>query len=215
MHARFAVAAVLAVALVPSPSRAQLQLGLRAGWSSGMGDALEISGDPFVYGPPHKEAQSSWIDWQIPLQLDVGWRVTRELTVGAYASYGFASAGDPGCGGSGASCSAQVARAGIEATWSFASVSRRWWPWVGLGAGYEWSKVSASLYGVSGSTTLKGLEYLNLQAGADWRLGDTFGLGPYLMFSLGEYSAGDFDSSYMKGTLHEWLGVGVRATYDL
>ncbi len=221
MRKACALGAVLAAAVMPTASRAQLQLGLRVGWASAMGDALETKGTSMT--PSQTVKMSDWIEAQIPLQLDVGYRVTPEITVGAYGSYGFGDTGGQyvdACRIYGWDCSASVVRAGVEATYAFTKVSPRIVPWAGLGAGYEWAESVAKRAGSENvRTRYEGWELLDLQAGADYRVSASFAVGPYVMYSLGRYSGGSDGGVSFSGsantTMHQWLGIGVRGTYGL
>ena len=65
---------------------------------------------------------------------------------------------------------------------------------------------------------MKGLEFVNLQAGADYRINGNLGLGPVVQFGLGSYG-----SASVKGTdipnfqtaTHEFLTLGLRGVYDI
>ncbi len=220
MH-RWLMLVVMAVALVPGASRAQLQLGLRVGWASAMGDVYESKATPVT--PSETMKMSDWIEAQIPIQLDVGYRVTPEITVGGYVSYGFGDTGGryvDACRTYGWDCSAGVLRTGVEASYAFTSVSRKMVPWAGLGFGYEWAESVAKRAGSQNvRTSLEGWELVNLQAGADWRVGASFAVGPYVMYAIGQYSGGSDEGSAFSGIAttktHQWLGVGVRGTYGL
>mgnify|MGYP001488310875 CR=1 FL=1 len=87
---------VLAALAVPVASRAQVTLGLRAGYGIAMGDAVKDG------------KMTEVVKGQVPLQLDLGYRVTKEITVGGYFGYGFGVLGsafkDQNCTG-GVDCS--------------------------------------------------------------------------------------------------------------
>ncbi len=213
--------ALLAALVFPTAARAQLQLGVRVGWASAMGDALETKGTPVT--PSQTARMSDWIKAQIPIQLDVGYRVTPEITIGGYASYGFGDTGGSyldACRIYLWDCSASVVRTGVEATYAFTTVSPKIVPWAGLGSGYEWAESVAKRPGSENvRTRLEGWELLDLQAGADYRVGASFAVGAYVMYALGRYSGGSDGgvsfSSSANTTMHQWLGVGVRGTYGL
>jgi len=102
-------------------------------------------------------------------------------------------------------------------------------PYLGLGIGYEILNFSLSQNGANGSMSLDGGQFLNLQVGADYKAIPNLGIGPFVMFSLGQYShcsrkdaAGtycDFSVPPSGGTLpqqalHEWLMLGLRGAFD-
>ncbi|HLK88623.1 MAG TPA: hypothetical protein VKZ18_01945 [Polyangia bacterium] len=86
-------------------------------------------------------------------------------------------------------------------------------PWLGLGIGYEWLDLPASgreLYTRSGSIQLTGWDYAIVEAGGELRLGGAFALGPFVGFSLGEYS-----TSTENSPPHAWVQLGLRGTVNL
>lgn len=202
--ARFAVLAVL---FAPTLASAQLSLGARLGYGLAMGEAVE-NGD-----------LSDGIKAQIPLQLDVGYRLTPAFTLGGYFSAGIGLAGDEFqeiCDQDGVDCSLRVYRLGLQAEYAFKGASMS--PWIGAGIGYEWAKIKAEAGSEELEMTFKGFEFLNLQGGVDWKVGSKFLVGPFAMLSIGQYSKGSQDGEDMdiedKG-VHEWLQFGVRGRFDL
>ncbi len=201
--------AVLAAVAVPSASHAQgakFTLGARLGYGAGIGD---VAGD----GAGSTIKMSDWVTGQVPLQLDALYRITPEWAAGVYLSYGvgvLSSTISDQC----TDCTASDTRIGVQATYSFVSASPGFVPWLGLGLGYEWNKVDEN--GIS--ATFSGMEWFNLQGGADWKLGSVFALGPYVMYSMGQYSSGDVagvSGSVVEKKAHSWLGFGVRGKFDL
>ena len=191
------LAAAVASLLAASPASAQVTVGARLGAGFALGD---VGGTL---------PMSDWTQGQIPLQLDVLYRVTPRVRVGGYFSWGF---GLPGDACDGLDCTAAVTRLGVEGTFAFTGGS--FVPWVGAGIGYEWNTVDAGAE--KGSFT--GFELLGLQAGGDFVVSPRLSVGPYAMFSLGQYDEGAIDGS--KGPIrdrrmHQWLSLGVRGTFDL
>jgi hypothetical protein len=70
-------------------------------------------------------------------------------------------------------------------------------------------------------STFNYFQFVTLQAGADLKATQSFGIGPFASFAIGKYNAwstsiGQVDSSGdMTSGLHEWLTVGVRGQFDL
>jgi opacity protein-like surface antigen len=197
--------ALLAAALLPGAARAQWSLGMRLGYAHAAGNAVK--------GSPMSDGVKS----QVPVQLEGAYRVLPQLDVGAYGAYGVAQVGSL-CQGS---CSASVLRLGVQAAWRFAEV-KRFTPWAGAGAGYEWSRYKTSTSGDTLEVTLHGLELLQLQGGADWKLGERFTVGPFASLAFGRYSKLDVKSPLGASnggtpskTAHSWLTFGVRGTYSL
>jgi autotransporter-like protein len=197
---------VAALALVPVVSQAQFVVGARLGYGSGLGDVAGNGATTL--------AMSDWVKSQIPLQLDALYKVTPEVAVGAYFSYGFAQTGIAECDLSGADCSAKDTRVGVQAVYTFNNSSPTLVPWLGVNVGYEWNTISTG--GVD--ATFKGMEWLGLQAGGDFKVNEQFSVGPYVQLSLGQYSSGEVagtSGDVVDTTAHQWLGFGVRGKFDL
>jgi hypothetical protein len=203
------IGAVTAALLLPAASHAQFTLGARVGYGFGLGDVADTTTGPLE--------MSDWNEGQVPIQLDALFRLSPQLALGAYASYGFAVTGDV-CDELGADCDGSgVTRVGLQAIYTLATTGTLA-PWFGVGAGYEWNTLDDGFNDV----TYKGWEYLNLQAGGDFRVGQQFWVGPYVMFSLGQYSdvesegvSGIFDEEIADEAMHQWLSFGLRGKFDL
>jgi hypothetical protein len=202
------VGAVTAALLLPTASHAQFTLGARVGYAFGLGDVAD--------SPSGALEMSDWNESHVPLQLDALFRLTPQLALGGYFSYGFGQTGDV-CDFPGADCDGRVTRLGVQGTYTVATTGSIV-PWFGAGFGYEWNTIDDGF----DEATFKGWEYLNLQAGGDFRVGQQFWVGPYVMFSLGEYGdvesdgvSGDFDVSIPDTTMHQWLSFGLRGKFDL
>jgi hypothetical protein len=204
---------VLAALIVPMVSQAQVSLGLRAGYAPAMGDAVKDS------------KMSDNTKSQIPLQLDALYKVTKDIGVGAYFAYGFAQVGDPGCDEAGVDCSANVMRFGVQAHYTFNQLKSPLVPWAGVGFGYEMASIEATFPGGKANIDASGFEFLNLQVGGDYAVSEKFAVGPYLQFSLAQYSklkvedtsdpTENFDGSITDKGLHQWFGFGLRGKFDL
>lgn len=190
---KLAMTVVLAALFVPTLASAQLTLGARLGYAFPMGEIGE--------GLKLGDAYSS----QIPLQLDVGFKVTPALTLGGYFGFGFAQV-DEDCG----DCSGRVYRVGAQLEYTFKSASMA--PWVGAGIGYEWASITDD----DAELKFSGFEYLNLQGGLDWRVGGKAMVGPFALVSFGRYSTfADEDIPGEAKTFHQWFQIGVRGQFDL
>jgi outer membrane protein W len=153
---------------------------------------------------------SDGVSGQIPIWIDAGYMVTPNILVGLYGQYGFVQTKNCPAG---ASCSAHDFRIGVQGQYHLMPTESAD-PWLGLGVGYESLGTSFSGGGASIDTSTTGLEFLNLQGGADFKLADAFALGPFLSFSLGEYSS-TTGGSIDKKAMHEWLTLGVKGTFGL
>jgi hypothetical protein len=201
---------IAVLALLPLAAEAQLNLGLRLGYAPAMGDAM-------------KDAKmSEGVKSQIPIQLDAMFGVTPDLSVGAYVSYGFGQLASGACD-AGVSCSASDTRFGLQGLYSFNAAGAAFVPWVGAGIGYEVASYSMEADGEKLEFDLSGWEFLNLQAGANYRVNDRVSFGPYVQFSVGQYSSaevtmpgvGSFSGDIPEKGVHQWFGFGVRGSFRL
>lgn len=208
---------VAVVALLPVAAFAQMssvqerstnfEIGLRAAYAIPFGKATDAAGDDL----------NQTIKHDIPLTLDLNYRFSQEVYGGLYFSYGFGALGDPvasACA-SGASCSANTLRLGLQVAYHF-SPRRQYDPWMGLSIGYEQTKVSASGPGGSRDATISGLEIANVQGGVDFRPSPLFALGPFVSAGVGEFThidAGSTSGGISNTALHGWIGLGVRMSF--
>jgi hypothetical protein len=205
------VTLALVALAVPVTSRAQFSLGLRLGYAKPAG---EISvGDL-------KLDQNAFITDQIPVQLDIDYRIAFGLTVGIYGSYG---RGTPSEGTDSAACTgsaddgscqtATVYRAGAQITWSLPFPLIK--PWFGAGVGYEWAKITRE---DAKNVGARGPERINLQFGIDVAI-PYIRVGPFAQWTNGTYRR---ESISTDGTAvdvadtvrHGWLYYGLRVRFD-
>jgi hypothetical protein len=205
---------------IPACPKPAVELGVRTGVALPLGAAASGA------------QMSDTIDAQVPVQIDLGFRPDPHLFVGAFGSYAFLLPASGVC--QGGSCSGSDVRVGLEAQHHFRP-ARRFDPWLGVGAGYEWLHLAswntgATQDGVStstdASTSLRGWELVNVQAGLDYALCAGVRVGPFVGFSLGEYQNAsqsytlrgvehESTSDISQTALHEWLTLGVRGSFDL
>jgi hypothetical protein len=202
LRAAVAAAAVLALA---GPARGGVEsgpsLGVRVGYGIPLGDAMAgVSLGDVVSG-------------QIPLQLDAMWRLDRSWSLGVYFQYGFATLAGAFCP-AGATCSGQNLRLGAQAAYAFAGGGTG--PWIGAGLGAEWQRAAVTTGGVENDLRLFGFEFLNLQAGWDFRPSPGLSLGPFAAFTMGQYgtAASGGATQSLSTALHEWIQLGVRGAFD-
>jgi PEGA domain len=193
-----------AAAAPPAPSPVHFEASLRVGFGLPLGSVSENLG-----------SVSNYSSFTIPVQLDLGIRISGVIFLGAYFSYGFAGSTDAATCGSGFNCSPSTLRFGGEIHWhplGNAPVD----PWIGLGSGYE--KMSISVSGdTTGTFDVSGWEFGNLQLGLDFAIGSVVKIGPWVSFSIGQYSSGSISgggnftgADIQNKTIHEWLMGGVR-----
>jgi hypothetical protein len=191
----------LVALLAPTASYAQFQLGLRAGFAPAMGDFAK------------DQKMSDGVKSQIPIQLDASYKLTKDIAVGGYFSYGFGQFNSDACP-AGADCSASVMRFGVQGLYTFNQLQAPMVPWAGIGFGYEMGSGSIG----DTDTSVSGFEFVNLQVGGDYRVNEQFAFGPYLQFSVGQYSKADLGAGsddIQDKALHQWFGFGLRGTFDL
>lgn len=202
----FAAAALLAVGQasaqvppVPAPPQG-MSVGARAAWAIPAGTLLGTS------------SLASSFSGAVPLQLDVLYRFDRHFSAGAWFAYAPASAKNcpPGdsCSGTGTSFGLQIFYT-LDAQGALR-------PWFGFGMGYEWLKLEQTSAGVTSSTTLSGFQWANLQVGGDFSLTARFFLGPYAALSFATFSESSPGGSIPSTDrhLHDWITVGLKATYE-
>lgn len=206
----------------PTASRAQFSLGARVGYALAMGDAEK------------DVTLSDFVKSQVPIQVDAMYNVVPDFAIGAYFSYGFAQVDfDGACDESGVDCSGSSIRLGAQAAYTFSKVSPTFVPWLGVGLGYEWATMKAEIGPYEAELKSDGFEFLNLQAGGDFRVNEKFSVGPYIQLSIAQYANYDSDvpmfdpftgdylgnvkesGSIQDKAIHEWLGFGVRGKFDL
>ena len=108
-----------------------------------------------------------WITGELPISLDLGYRINRRFVVGLFGQFGFGLVNKSHtipCD-EGVTCSARVSLLGAGLIWNilpdaFAA------PWVGLGAGSEWSSITQSGR-IQTSATNRGPVYAVLRGGAE------------------------------------------------
>jgi hypothetical protein len=196
------------------------EAGVRVGYGIPLGNAAQDG------------KLSDGIGGQVPLMIDIGYRVIPNLFIGLYGQYGFGWVGDTistACDmSSQVSCSAHDIRLGVEGQFHFLP-RQKLDPWVGLGLGYEWLGISIEGGGLQVSETLSGFEFFNLQAGLDIAVTEHFYIGPFLNLSFAQFSSLSLDCSsgasslcsnafgasgdIQNKALHEWLLIGVRGAY--
>jgi hypothetical protein len=172
---------------------------------------------------------SDTLSGMVPIWVDLGYRYSPLFYAGAYLQYGFGSLNTgskspaQGCTSSGASCSMNDLRTGIEVDFHLIPDGVLD-PWLGVGVGVEIQNFSASGVGGTGSIQSVGYEFVNAHLGGNWNITPDLTLGPFVSFSLDQIqtvSAQSPDGSPVPGTnvvisdraIHEWFLIGVRSTY--
>jgi hypothetical protein len=151
--------------------------------------------------------------------VDIGGKFHPNWFVGGYLGLGVGGAAgrlDDGCKSAGLSCATATFRLGAQIQYNVLP-GERVNPWFGYGIGLESTAASASAGGRTISTTGVGPEFAHLMGGVDFRLSHGFGIGPFIDFSIAQYStakmeggSGSQSGSIEDKALHEWLQIGVR-----
>jgi hypothetical protein len=185
------------------PPRVGFQMAFRTGYSVPMG---EVAKD---------EKMSDGVSGQVPIIVDIGGKVIPELFIGGYFGLGFGgTAGQlqEECKATDQTCVAVSAQLGIEAQYHIlpaGSVN----PWLGYGLGFESLAVSIPVDGATETRSLGGFQFARLSDGVDFRVNRGFGVGPFVEYSLGQYSSNHFrgrDIDIPNKSGHQWLTFGVR-----
>ncbi|MEZ4222703.1 MAG: hypothetical protein R3B13_17305 [Polyangiaceae bacterium] len=186
------------------------QVGLRLGFGLPMGEAIRNAD------------LNEGIIGQIPIWLDVGYKLTPRWLIGLYASAGFVlfkaadAPGEAGCPDN-ADCSATDVRLGAQVHF-FTNPGASSSFWLGAGAGYEWLSTSIE----TTDSQFSGFEFINGQLGLDFATGDKSAIGPFAAFTVGQFTNYKFsfasqstDGSIDQTGIHHWLVLGIRGTTDL
>jgi hypothetical protein len=201
-------------------------------WESSVDSATHAPGDKkFILGarmgfgiPIGKVNGNATVDishsvvGEVPLWLDIGYMVTPDVMLGAYGQ--FAPLVTRNCD-TGASCRGSDVRVGVQAQF-LVSPGEKVNPWVGFGLGYEILSLGESMTGYEATASFKGIELAHLQAGLDLRATTAVGIGPFVGYSIGQFSRATTSNAlgWTSGDLanpvmHEWFEFGVRGVLAL
>jgi hypothetical protein len=208
----FSSSVALAAPPPPPSDRPGIDLGARGGYAIPFGD---IDAD--------RGSLAGWASSAAPVIIEAGYRFDRHFSLGPYFQFGFAqvkNGTNTGCS-DGSDCTGWIVRAGLQLLYHFDAGSVIA-PWLGVGTGYEWTSYSGAVGSVGFSGNASGWEFLNLQLGGDFLLGQGVTLGPFVCFSLARYgrvSGGlgnlTASSDVTNPAVHEWLLFGARFTFGL
>jgi hypothetical protein len=202
------VAAALAFA---GTAQAQFALDLKLAYSIPSGNALTSAGGGIT------AAMSDTWSGAFVLGVDGRYRFTPNLSAGVYFQYNPAFISTKACPNGG--CTGYDMRTGLEVAYAFIPDGGMN-PWVSLGTGWQWTNGGDS----TGSVTLNGWEYFNVQVGLDFNLSKMLAVGPYVGYFGGSYtnisasgsgsSASDTIPSEFRA-FHGWFQFGVKGTLNL
>ncbi|NOK21388.1 outer membrane beta-barrel protein [Corallococcus carmarthensis] len=197
-------------AAAQEPSNAGLALGVRGAFGIPAGNSLDDTSMVNTFGRT------------VAPQVDLSYFFTRQLSLGAYFQYGFASGPDDDCA-DGVDCKSKVMRFGIDLDYHFRPdgfVS----PWVGVGVGYEIGTAETGEGATRIWGKLQGYDLGHAHFGVDLQLTRSIAVGPYISASVGQYSEisasvgsvrVDRDLTDDEKQLHVWIQPGVRVQFRL
>jgi hypothetical protein len=194
-----------------------LQLALRTGFTLPFGRIIGGSWEQ----KPGGALGDSFAGF-FPMGAEAGWRIDRNLFVGAVFQYAFGLARQSAryCAQGSYNCSGSDIFLGVEGIYHFMPKNGRD-PWAGIGAGYEWLGSSRSSGAYSETLYDKGVQ-LNLQVGVDFPVAQSFFVAPFLTFAVGEYTTlssrlgpGGYAEDITYSSLHELLTIGLRVSFNL
>jgi opacity protein-like surface antigen len=164
------------------PAARSFQAALRTGAQLPWGEASDAQGD----------ALAARYAWQVPILVDVGFKLHKPWFVGLYGGVGYGNvgsgdAGEEACAVENVSCSTLSYQLGVQAQYHLAP-SDQLNPWLGLGAGYELFRQSLSAGSYREEQRTSGITLLKVMLGLDYRMVG-FGVGPFTELSLGRFQA--------------------------
>jgi hypothetical protein len=178
---------------------------LRSGWELGFRTGVIFPGGDLVPG----SNLSVGVGVQFPIVVDVGYRLSEFVFVGAVGQIALGTLGSGSCGPSD-SCLEWNGRVGAEVQLHPLGRAGRLDPWFGIGFGYEWQTYQDS----SETVTASGFDFLNADVGLDFPVGKVH-LGPFFGFTLGQFSQGSDSggsNSIDDKALHYWFCLGLKLT---
>jgi hypothetical protein len=207
---------VAALALVVSVASAQAPAPLEDQTPPPPESGVEIAGR-VGYGIPLGDITSGIavkgiMSGNLPLGLELGYRINHRWFAGAFLHYGLAQVKDCSAG---SSCSGFDLRTGIEGQYHLLPRERAFDPWLGLGIGYEiFQTTTDSGAGVSTTLDARGIDFAELSGGFDYRLSDGVAIGPWLNVSVGQFSTLRSEDIGSKA-IHLWIELGARIVFDI
>jgi len=215
----FAAGVAAAVACTSLPARADsesgLAIGVRTGYGAPLGNAYQ------------GETLASFQGGMLPFWFDLGYRFNPHWYAGVWYQYGITAPPTGPCAQQfpGGTCDGNDQRFGINVHYHILP-DQFVDPWVGLGIGYESARINVDNANGAGETSFiaSGVQFLDLQVGADLRASDKIPFGPFIDLSFGQYGAfsdkdANGNSTSVTGnyqtSMHEWLTLGIRGQFNL
>jgi hypothetical protein len=195
-------------------ARQGFQMAVRVGASVPTGKRSGSDGD----------AMSDYFGPVAAVAPEFGGKLTKNICLGGSLGAGVGPAAGKAldaCRSAGLSCTTFSFRLVGEVQYHFIP-DGIWNPWIGYGVGVEQSTLSvsqnSSTSSYGGDISSTGFEYAHLMAGVDYRHSKSFGMGPFVDFSLGQYESVSYDlpgrsssqQAMSSKALHEWITFGLR-----
>ena len=195
-----------------APRRRPFEIGLSSGYSVvGFGHRLQAADFESL--------------WAIPLLVDVGYRISKNWSIGAYGEVGFIDNSPSDVEDVDESIKGHHYRLGAEALYH-SSPERRVQPWFGVGLGYDALRTTYRVRstfppvasarpdpGSSSPIRANGLEIGHAQLGIDFALVPGFAFGPFLGGSVVSY--GNRRGIQSSDGFNVWSNIGLKATLRL
>ena len=195
------------------PTPTGLEVGLRTGFALPLGSVQQSL--------PLRDT----VNGTIPIWIDAGYRFHPNAMIGAFFQYGIGLMNSDGTAlgmkicGSSDNCSVSDIVFGLQFQYHLMP-DATFDPWGGVGFGYEILGLddpgTANNTGAGGAS-YSGFQFANLQIGGDYKVMPNLGLGPFMMFSLGEYSGCSYTAlgncaiqMAMHEVVHPWHPRRVR-----
>jgi len=160
------------------------------------------------------------VSGQVPIIVDIGGKVIPQLFIGGYFGLGFGGVtgvNKSNCDLTNQACVAVSLNLGFEAQYHILPAGAVN-PWLGYGIGLESLAYSVATSNNSTQTaSLAGFNFARLSGGVDFRINRTFGVGPFVEYSLAKYTSAndgnqDVDIKDITAT-HGWLTIGARFVF--
>lgn len=178
------------------------------------------------------ESHSDIVQFAIPFQVDVGYRIIPQLFLGASAMIASPASGNTLVDACKKwvddRCAPLWFRTAIGAQFHISPESKVD-PWLGYSFGREWIGFSQESRNASGreiSGVFTGWQYAIIDAGLDFRFSKNVGVGPYASFVMGQYDVARISAQGIPPTnvtdvsfrtreddMHIWGVVGFRGSY--
>lgn len=197
-----------------------ITLGARLGFGVPSG---RISDDVDATGARIDPSLSDLVRHKVPIWLELGYRFNPMVWGGLYLELSPTSVNGDFCL-PGRDCSASDVRFGVDMQLHFSPYAQID-PWVGIGIGMEFLHVKAFDPSVNDISDFSwaGLELPLLEAGLDLALSPRATLGPYVAWSIGQFTRygvstpgfADISGHIQDHAIHTWFQIGVKGTLKL